>query len=144
MIIALLSFLARSTPNIQTVRGETPLHLATRANQTDIIRVLLRHGGDANAQAREQTTPLHIASRIGNADIVALLLQHGAKADAVTKVLTIGEIVSLCSSHLIQARFVYRSRRHLKNNISIRGYTDIRYKYTDERYFYFLFCLARL
>lgn len=75
-----------STPNIQTVRGETPLHLATRANQTDIIRVLLRHGGDANAQAREQTTPLHIASRIGNTDIVALLLQHGGKVDAVTKV----------------------------------------------------------
>ena len=78
-----------STPNIQTVRGETPLHLATRANQADIIRVLLRHGGDANAQAREQTTPLHIASRIGNRDIVALLLQHGAKADAVTKVIKV-------------------------------------------------------
>ena len=39
-------------PDVPTVRGETPLHLAARANQADIIRILLRNGADVNAKAR--------------------------------------------------------------------------------------------
>ena len=38
--------------NEATVRGETPLHLAARANQTDIIRILLRNGAKVDARAR--------------------------------------------------------------------------------------------
>ena len=34
------------------MRGETPLHLAARANQTDIIRILLRNGAKVDARAR--------------------------------------------------------------------------------------------
>ena len=41
-----------SCPNTTTVRGETALHLASRANQTDIIRVLLRNGSTVDARAR--------------------------------------------------------------------------------------------
>ncbi len=39
-------------PDEATVRGETPLHLAARANQTDIIRILLRNGAKVDARAR--------------------------------------------------------------------------------------------
>jgi ankyrin len=35
-----------------TVRGETALHLAARANQTDVMRVLLRNGAQVDAKAR--------------------------------------------------------------------------------------------
>lgn len=41
-----------SNPDVPTVRGETPLHLAARANQTDIIRILLRNGASVDARAR--------------------------------------------------------------------------------------------
>jgi ankyrin repeat protein len=41
---------------VETVRGETPLHLAVRANQTDIVRVLVRNGAKVDAQARELQT----------------------------------------------------------------------------------------
>ena len=41
-----------SFPDEATVRGETPLHLAARANQTDIIRILLRNGAQVDARAR--------------------------------------------------------------------------------------------
>lgn len=54
-----------ASPDVPTVRGETPLHLACRANQTDIIRILLRNGAQVDARAREQQTALHIASRLG-------------------------------------------------------------------------------
>ena len=35
-----------------TVRGETALHLAARANQTDVMRVLLLNGAQVDAKAR--------------------------------------------------------------------------------------------
>ena len=35
-----------------TVRGETELHLAARANQTDVMRILLRNGAQVDARAR--------------------------------------------------------------------------------------------
>ena len=41
-----------ASPDEATVRGETPLHLAARANQTDIIRILLRNGAKVDARAR--------------------------------------------------------------------------------------------
>lgn len=41
-----------ANPDVPTVRGETPLHLAARAKQTDIIRILLRNGAKVDARAR--------------------------------------------------------------------------------------------
>ena len=41
-----------ANPDTPTVRGETALHLAARANQTDIIRILLRNGAQVDARAR--------------------------------------------------------------------------------------------
>lgn len=41
-----------ANPDTPTVRGETSLHLAARANQTDIIRILLRNGATVDARAR--------------------------------------------------------------------------------------------
>lgn len=70
---------------METVRGETPLHLAARANQTDIVRVLVRNKSNVNAQARELQTPLHIASRLGNTDIVVILLNANANANFATR-----------------------------------------------------------
>ena len=42
----------QASPDEATIRGETPLHLAARANQTDIIRILLRNGAKVDAKAR--------------------------------------------------------------------------------------------
>jgi ankyrin len=38
--------------NAPTMRGEAPLHLAARANQTDIVRILLRNNAQVDARAR--------------------------------------------------------------------------------------------
>lgn len=49
-----------ANPDVPTVRGETPLHLAARANQTDIIRILLRNGAKVDARARVSYLFLYI------------------------------------------------------------------------------------
>lgn len=41
-------------PNAPTMRGETSLHLATRGNQTAIMKVLLRNGALVDAKAKVQ------------------------------------------------------------------------------------------
>lgn len=41
-----------ANPDVLTLRGEAPLHLAARANQTDIIRILLRNGAAVDSRAR--------------------------------------------------------------------------------------------
>lgn len=48
--------------DVPTVRGETPLHLAARANQTDIIRILLRNGAQVDARARVSVNIYRAAS----------------------------------------------------------------------------------
>jgi len=51
-----------SNPNNTTMRGETALHLAARANQTDIIRILLRNGAQVDhAKARVNLSSLDSA-----------------------------------------------------------------------------------
>lgn len=52
MNIAMLLIQHGANPNTVTVRGETALHLAVRANQTDIIRILLRNNAQVNAHAK--------------------------------------------------------------------------------------------
>ena len=54
-----------ANPDVQTIRGETPLHLAARANQTDIIRVLLRNGAQVDAKARVCVYILYIQIKSG-------------------------------------------------------------------------------
>jgi len=52
MNIAIFLLQNQANPNAATVRGETPLHLAARANQTDIVRILLRNGATVDAKAK--------------------------------------------------------------------------------------------
>jgi ankyrin repeat protein len=40
---------------------ETPLHIAARKNNTDVMEVLVHHGADVNARNCFGDTPLHTA-----------------------------------------------------------------------------------
>jgi len=58
----------------------TPLHRAGLGGRTDIARLLLEHGADAdiNAKDREGATPLDLAVRYGHRSVADLLVAHGA------------------------------------------------------------------
>lgn len=95
---------------------DTPLHLASEAGHTEVVRILLENGGDVNAQDQMNgETPLHLACEAGFSDIIQLLLHHGADttienvykkqalhyADAATQVFSIdsaGAPFGCCSS----------------------------------------------
>lgn len=62
----------------------TPLHQASYVGYSDIIRLLLEHGSDLEAQNVEQDTPLHLAARRGKVRVTAvqILLKHRASIHA--------------------------------------------------------------
>ncbi|EWG46122.1 hypothetical protein FVEG_15926 [Fusarium verticillioides 7600] len=62
--------------------GPTPLHVASN---TDVVRILLVAGFNANAIDDNGWTPLHNLARQGNTDGIELLLRYGANVHALTK-----------------------------------------------------------
>ena len=55
----------------------TALHLAAWMGHTDAVRLLLRHGADASAEAPDGRSPLSMAAAAGRCAIVAALLESG-------------------------------------------------------------------
>lgn len=59
----------------------TPLMEAASAGHVDIIRLLISHGADVNAQSSTGNTPLMYACAGGHVDAVKELLNHGANVE---------------------------------------------------------------
>jgi len=62
--------------------SDSPLHIAVRSNNIEIVKVLLENQCDIHATDAEGRTPLQLATQAGNTEMVALLLQHGAGSQA--------------------------------------------------------------
>jgi len=64
--------------------GFTALHFAAFVNRPEIARILIRHGADVSAVAKNpmKVTPLHSAAAAHSTEIVRLLLENDTPADA--------------------------------------------------------------
>ncbi|KAJ4361759.1 hypothetical protein N0V83_010699 [Neocucurbitaria cava] len=74
---------AGANPMLASLDGLTPLHLAARARQGNVVGLLLKHKNiqdttAVNAVDEKKKTPLYYACRSGSLDIVRLLLDAGA------------------------------------------------------------------
>lgn len=67
---------------------QTPLHIAARLGNVDIVGLLLQHGAAVDATTKDMYTSLHIAAKEGQEEVASVLLDHGASLTATTKVLS--------------------------------------------------------
>jgi ankyrin repeat protein len=74
--------------NAKDVAGWTPLRSAvsagfSREDRTQLVRLLLEHGANPNADDSRRRTPLHLVSRgRSTLDVARILLEYGADLDA--------------------------------------------------------------
>ena len=64
--------------------GYLPIHLAAATGQVEVVRWLLQHGADPNANAGDDFNPmrpLQLAVMNGSTEIIDLLIKGGAKLD---------------------------------------------------------------
>ncbi|KAJ8349088.1 hypothetical protein SKAU_G00276770 [Synaphobranchus kaupii] len=79
-----LQVILKAHPEIidtRTLRQQTPLLLATAADQAGCVQNLLERGADPNIPNKDGETPLYKACEQDNAENVALLLNHGAQVN---------------------------------------------------------------
>jgi len=60
---------------------ETPLHMAARRGQSDMVKLLLEHGADIEARNAMRRTPLHEAVGV-SVEVMEILLDWGAQVNA--------------------------------------------------------------
>lgn len=78
-----------ATPDVRDDRGWTPLHFATRHNNLQAARILIKHKANVDAQTEWYThkghRALHIAALHDATDVAGLLLENGANAIYLNK-----------------------------------------------------------
>ena len=80
-----IALLLEHEENIATAcdaQGRSPLKIALRHDRSNILKVFLDKGLDANTRDASGTPLLAIAAREGAVDCLRLLLAHGAQLDA--------------------------------------------------------------
>ena len=66
-------------------QNATPLHVAARCNQVDVIRALVEVRADVNVRGWfDESTPLHTACWFNRPDAARVLIEAGADVEAIS------------------------------------------------------------
>ncbi|WP_341813313.1 ankyrin repeat domain-containing protein [Wolbachia endosymbiont (group B) of Germaria angustata] len=72
--------------NAKDVEGYTALHLAVTEKRLEIVRELIKSGGNVNAEEYgNKCTPLHLACMVGEKEIVEELVKAGGEIEQADK-----------------------------------------------------------
>lgn len=63
--------------------GEAPIHVAARLGMNDVIRAVIRKGGDVNLASANKSSPLHLAVKEKHSWTAKVLCEVGANVNAI-------------------------------------------------------------
>ena len=114
-IICQVLLAMRANVEDRGMKGDcTPLMEAASAGHTDIVRLLIAHGADVNAQSSSGNTPLMYACAGGHEDVVRVLLEAGAHVEVsniqfkvkLATMLCIVRFLALANAQISQYRVI--------------------------------------
>jgi len=71
--------------NARNIRGQSPLHLAVKQGNSDMVQILLESGAEVDiVETDSGCTSLHYAASLGHVDLCESLVRYGANPDAQT------------------------------------------------------------
>jgi len=80
-----LVYVKNVDPNCQDKEGNTPLHMASKNNNLNTVKYLLKNGANVNCQNNDGRTPLHLAAMYAELNVVKYLLKKGANVNCLDK-----------------------------------------------------------
>lgn len=112
--------------NLGNEQQDTPLHVACRHGDAHLIKLLLEHGADVNAQNKFRVTPLHVALRSDVAEGVDALLMSGLSQHTPSLIIadedgvSVGQLMDRLdeNSEMAAVCTVYRSALEEENDDS--------------------------
>uniref|UniRef100_A0A672JHV5 Ankyrin 3a n=1 Tax=Salarias fasciatus TaxID=181472 RepID=A0A672JHV5_SALFA len=66
-------------------KGNTALHIASLAGQTEVVKELVTNGANVNAQSQNGFTPLYMAAQENHLEVVRFLLENSASQSMATE-----------------------------------------------------------
>jgi len=104
--------------NASNRHGQTPLHLAAKQGNSELMRLLLEQGALVDAaESAAGYTPLHTAATQGRADLCELLIRYGAEPDVLTGNLESPLHLAIEKGHagVVAVLLKYRARLDVRN-----------------------------
>ncbi|KAI9760710.1 MAG: hypothetical protein M1840_002218 [Geoglossum simile] len=86
--------------------GDTPLMLAARSGDREVVRLLIEKGADIEAEASDGGTVLYETAKRGAVEMVALLLEKSANANAKTNYGRTPLLDAAAAGHAVVARLL--------------------------------------
>jgi hypothetical protein len=105
--------------------GDTPLIIASWKGHTEIVKLLLANGADANKMDKDGDTSLHSASEEDNAGIVEILLKAGADPNKANNKGETPLFVAALRGHVTAVRALLKSRGIQVDKVDKKGWTPL-------------------
>ena len=68
---------ADDSEEVDDMEGATPMHLAAKNGQADVVKSLMLQGANPSAKNANGANPLHLAAKYGHANVIIAMLGFG-------------------------------------------------------------------
>jgi len=110
--------------DVRNIKEATPLHVAVKLGNMDIVKFLISEGADVNALNYKKRTPLHVAATHDQPEAAKYLVDHGADLNARSDILSVPLHDAVVTNNLRTVKILVEKGANL-NAMSKKGMTPL-------------------